>query len=309
MTAGHSGVVIGLDGGGTSTRALLADVSGASLSEAAGAACTVSSMPIGDALRSAIATIRSAIDNACVSFADVRAICAGVAGVSVEHARLSLEEEIRRFFPDAAVAVVPDYAVAYSGALGGQPGVVVIAGTGSIAYGEDAAGRARRAGGYGYLIDDSGSGFAVGRAALSAVLRAADGSGSPTALCDLVLAAMAVGSVDEIVSSVYGGSVDNTAVAGLARQVSRAAMSGDTVAQEILIAAGEALGELAASVTGPLFGDEPANVAMSGGLWDAGLFIRTSFKRALADRCLAATVCRAQGSPVQGAVQRALRML
>ena len=121
------------------------------------------------------------------------------------------------------MTVEPDYAVALAGATDGGPGIVVIAGTGSVAYGENGAGEAHRAGAYGYLIDDAGSGYGVGRAALAAVLRAADGTGEDTSLTGRLLALLGFASVGDIIPAVYGGSLDRLAIAALAPVVADAA--------------------------------------------------------------------------------------
>ena len=145
----------------------------------------------------------------------------------------------KRCFLGAAVEVVPDYVIAHAGALNGASGVLVVAGTGSIAYGENAGGEHHRTGGYGYLIDDVGSGYGVGRSALAAVLRAADGTGEPTALTARVLETLRLATVSDIVPGVYGGPIDRSTIASLSRVVAQAAHDeNDPVASHILMRAG-----------------------------------------------------------------------
>ena len=104
------------------------------------------------------------------------AICLGIAGVDRPQDAQAVTEIMRRIGYKTRTLVVNDALVALVAGAGDQPGVVVVAGTGSIAYGRDAAGRAARAGGWGYLLGDEGGGFWIGRAALSAVVRQFDGA-------------------------------------------------------------------------------------------------------------------------------------
>jgi len=170
------------------------------------------------------------------------------------------------------VAVEPDYAVALAGATGGKPGVIVIAGTGSVAYGGNASGERHKTGAYGYLIDDGGSGYGVGRAALAAVLRAADGTGEPTCLSARILDALGLSAPADLIPAVYGGKLSRVEIAGLSRTVAQAAQEEDTVASALLMRAGGVLAHLAHGVTQRLFAgaDTPFPVVPIGGLWNAG---------------------------------------
>lgn len=305
-------VVLGLDGGGTHTRALAASLGGVVLGEGAGGPCSVSAMSPPDALLSAQTAAQAALMQAGADTSQVRAVCAGVAGASVETRRAALETSLVALFPQAKIAVVPDFAVALAGATGGRPGMIVIAGTGSVAYGDNGRGRTHRTGAYGYLIDDAGSGYGVGRAALAAVLRAADGGGGPTALAGRILAALNLSSASEIVPGVYGGDIDRVAIASLARVVAQAANEdNDTQARAILMRAGGALALLAHGVTAAAFGDteKPFPVAPIGGLWGAGAALTDVFWRSLARSAPHAMPADALHPPVYGAVLRAVALL
>ncbi len=306
-------VVLGLDGGGTHTRALTAMPDGTVLGEGRGGACNIAAMSPPEALLSVTAAAQAALAQANADASQVRAVCAGVAGASMEARRAGLEEALCRLFPAARVAVVPDFAVALAGATGGQPGVIVIAGTGSVAYGNNGAGRVHRTGGYGYLIDDAGSGYGVGRAALAAVLRGADGGGARAdALTARVLAALGLGSAAELVPQVYGGSIDRVAIASLARVVAQAAdEEGDMQACAILMRAGGALAQLAHGVTAAAFadGERAFPVVPIGGLWGAGAALTDVFWRSLARAAPRAVKMDAMHPPVYGAVLRAVSLL
>jgi N-acetylglucosamine kinase-like BadF-type ATPase len=144
--------------------------------------------------------------------------------------------------------VVNDALVALVAGAGDDPGVVVVAGTGSIAYGRNAAGQAARAGGWGYLLGDEGGGFWIGRSALSAVVRQSDGRGPATLLTAMVLDHMRLASPTELIHEIYYRDVQRHAIAGLAGVVQRAADAGDAVAAQILKRAGNELAAAAASV-------------------------------------------------------------
>jgi len=306
-------LVLGLDGGGTHTRALAASPDGAVRGEGAGGPCSVSAMSPPDALLSATTAAQSALAQAGADASQVRAVCAGVAGASVETRRAALETALSQLFPQAKVAVVPDFAVALAGATGGRPGMIVIAGTGSVAYGDNGRGRVHRTGAYGYLIDDAGSGYGVGRAALAAVLRGADGGGARAdALTARVLAALGLGSVAEIVPHVYGGSIDRVAIASLARTVAQSAdEDGDPQAQAILMRAGGALALLAQGVASAAFadGESAFSLVPIGGLWGAGAALTDVFWRSVARFAPHAVPTAALHPPVYGAVLRAASLL
>lgn len=308
----RSAVVLGLDGGGTHTRALASALDGTLLGEGAGGPCNVAALSPEEALHSAAQAAWAALAQAQADPAQVRAVCAGVAGASVEARRAALEASLAALFPQALVAVVPDFAVALAGATGGRAGMIVIAGTGSVACGGDSAGRTHRTGGYGYVIDDAGSGYGVGRAALAAVVRAADGGGAPTALSSRVLAALGLGGAGEIVPGVYGGGISRVAIASLARTVALAAdQDHDPQARAILMRAGGALALLAQGVTAALFAgaDSAFPVVPIGGLWGAGATLSDVFWRSLARIAPQAVPAQALHPPVYGAALRAQALL
>ena len=312
MSSATGNAVLGLDGGGTQTRTLLADVSGQKLGAGLSGACNLAAVSPAEALAAALEAADNALQKAGRSRASVAAVCAGVAGVSYADRRAQFGRGLQDAFPHALVSVEPDYSVALTGATGGRPGVIVIAGTGSAAYGANADGETHRTGAYGYLIDDSGSGYGVGRTALAAVLQAADGTGPATTLSGRVPAALGLASLSEIVPGVYGGGLSRVAVAGLSRIAAEAASEdADTVARAILMRAGGTLAHLVHGVTQRLFPDASAEfpVIQVGGLWNAGDALTDVFTRSLRRFAPAAVITPPLRSPVEGAVQQALRHL
>ena len=307
-----TGLVLGLDGGGTQTRALLSDFTGKTVGSGVSGPCSMAAVTPPEALNAALAAVDDALGQAGASRTDIAAFCAGVAGFSHSGHRAQFLSHLRDSFPQALVTVEPDYSVALSGGTGGEPGVLVIAGTGSVAYGENANGETHKTGAYGYLVDDGGSGYGAGRAALAAVMQAADGTGPATALTERVLAHFSLSSLSEIVPGVYGGALSRVKIASLSRVVADAATAdADPVASAILMRAGGTLAHLVHGVTTRLFSgtNDPFPVVQVGGLWSAGDALTDVFARSLRRFAPSAVLTAPKQSPVEGAVQKALRLL
>lgn len=304
-------LVLGIDGGGTKTRAAAIQSRGEFGAAAAGVAgpSNIAAVGADAAARAVEDAIARALDQLAASAGAVAAICAAVAGYSHVEARAQFAARLRERFPDALLEVAPDYAAAFTGALAGGCGVVVIAGTGQISYGENESGHSARCGGYGYLIDDAGSGYGVGREALAAVLRAGDGSGPATALSDVVYRRLAVDGPEQIIAGVYGGAIDRLAIASLAAGIMAAAEEGDEVASAIAHRSARSLAQLASSVGGRLFSTETKyHVATIGSLWNSQL-LASQFAAYLAKRSPDASIAAAAFDPAVGAALRARRLL
>ena len=145
-------------------------------------------------------------------------------------------------------AITNDALIALVGATGGEPGVVTIAGTGSIAFGRNAEGRTARAGGWGYLLGDEGGGFDLVRRALRAVLRQEEGWGPATVLREALLEAAEARDAHDLMHRVYTEEYPRARVAGFARLVDDVANAGDLVAREIMGGAAQALATFALAV-------------------------------------------------------------
>ena len=301
-------IVAGLDGGGTKTIAVLGDANAHVVGSGIGGPCNVAAMSVEDAVDSAMQSILRACDDAGgIDLTEIACVCACVAGFSAVPKRLAFAAALQRHFPLARVVVEPDYAAAFTGSTGGHPGIVVIAGTGSVAYAEDGSGKTARAGAYGYLIEDAGSGYGVGREAIAAVLKAADGSGPATSLTERLLDSVGASNSWDLVSEVYGGRLDRVAIASLAALVSGEAQAGDEVAAKILHRAGGALAILAEAVSRKLFTVEPFVVSCIGSLWQSGPSLSDVFGRSVSRFAPAARIVPPVLPPEQGALLRALR--
>jgi N-acetylglucosamine kinase-like BadF-type ATPase len=158
--------------------------------------------------------------------------------------------------------------IALAGATAGQPGIITIAGTGSIAFGRNGPGRFMRAGGWGYIFGDEGSGFDISRQALRAALRHEEGWGPSTALHPMLLDAAGLQSANEVLHSFYTDEWPRARVATLARQVDAVAAQGDAVARDIMLAAAQQLAAMAGSVRQTLWSPgETVQVAYIGGVF------------------------------------------
>ena len=233
------------------------------------------------------------------------ALCAGAAGVSNPRVHALTAQAMER----AGIGswrLVGDHEIALHGALSGRPGCALIAGTGSICCGRNAAGVFVRTGGWGHLIDDGGSGYALGRDALAAVMRQWDGRGGETLLSQLAASQLGVRTPQEMVSYVYGG--DKSRVAAAAPLVERAAREGDRVALAIYARGGAELGALVAATAARL-GMESGEVALLGGLLQRDQYLRKAFMEDLSGRTPGIRCVEPQQDAAAGAALMALDML
>jgi N-acetylglucosamine kinase-like BadF-type ATPase len=261
--------VLGIDAGGTKTVCLLADDQGAILAEARGGGANLQAHG-----ELEVEKVLHHVMDTAIGSRDVRpvAICLGIAGVDRPQDAESVRGIMRRIGAKARTLVVNDALVALVAGAGAEdtPGVVIIAGTGSIAYGRDGSGRAARAGGWGYLLGDEGSGFWVGRRALSAIVRAADGRGPSTQLSELVMTRLQPVRPSDLIRETYYRDLRRTAIAGLAPLVQQARDAGDAVAAEILNQAANELTAAAASVVSRLgMRGEVFPTILAGGIFKA----------------------------------------
>ena len=299
--------LIGIDGGGTKTDALVGGPAGEILGRGRSGPCNIAAMSPEEALRSVTEAIRNALADAGTVPDSVIGLCACVAGYSAVPKRMALLDALRRLYPEANVDVEPDYAAALTGGTGGQPGLVVISGTGSVAYGENADGQSARAGAYGYLIDDAGSGYGVGREAIAAVLRQHDGSGPETRLTRALQELLGLSSAPELISEVYGGKLDRVAIASLATVVSREAGEGDEVSRKILHRTGGSLAVLAEAAARNIFLEPVFPIVTVGSLWQAGPALTDVFSRSVARFAPGALIGPPKLGPAEGALLRAVQ--
>ena len=237
--------VLGIDAGGTKTVCQLADERGEVLAEARRGGANLQAAGELD-----VEKVLHGVMNEVLGDTDLTpaAICLGIAGVDRPEDSAVVRGIMKRIGYKARVLVVNDALVALEAGAAGQPGVVVIAGTGSIAYGRNAHDEAARAGGWGYVLGDEGSGYWIGRAALRAVLRQSDRRGPVTRLTTLLLEHFQVAHAQDLIHQVYHPALRPTAIAALAQCVQQAFTAGDAVAIGILRGAADQLEASAMSV-------------------------------------------------------------
>jgi glucosamine kinase len=307
---------LAIDGGGTKTRCLLADETTVLANATAGGSNIVrlGEQPAREALHTAV---RKVCTTAKISPAQIGAVCIGAAGA----ARPEIAAKIRNILAElmgvtpVSIEVVGDAEIALEAAFGAGPGVIAIAGTGSIAYGRDAAGRIVRAGGWGFAISDEGSGHWIGRRAISAVVNAHD-QGGETALTAMILHAWKISTLDELVQ--HANSTPPPDFPRLFPIVLRAADEGDAIARDLLEQAGAKLANLAAivvrrlapqtSVAGPAAGPLAGAVlpvAMTGSVFRQSSVVRQIFYNTFEQNFPGIDVRQDLADPVQGALARA----
>jgi N-acetylglucosamine kinase-like BadF-type ATPase len=303
---------LGIDGGGTKTRCLLADETNVLAKEMATSGGSnivrLGEQPARQALRAAM---RQACASAKINPNRIRAVCIGAAGAARPEITAKIRSILRELVPEIPaekIEVVGDSVIALEAAFGAGPGVIAIAGTGSIVYGRNANGDTARAGGWGFAISDEGSGHWIGRRAIAAVMSAYD-ERQGTALTNLILQAWKLNSLDELVQQANATPAPD--FPRLLHIVLRAADGGDAVASDLLSDAGAKLAALAATVVHRLVASAdavPFPLAMTGSVFRQSPQVRGVFYNALQRSFPGLEVRPNLVEPVEGALARARRL-
>jgi len=302
---------LGIDGGGTKTRCVLGDETTVLAMAISGGSNIVrlGETAAREALHNAVRHVCAIVN---ISPAQISALCIGAAGAArpeiAATIRGILAELISEIAPEVAltkIEVVGDMTIALEAAFGAGPGVIAIAGTGSIAYGRDANGHTARAGGWGFAISDEGSGHWIGRRAISAILSAHD-QGVETALTAMILQTWKLRTIDELVQQ--ANSTPPPDFPRLFPIVLRASEEGDAIARDLLTDAGAKLANLAAIVIRRLGSHAPAAtvpVAMTGSVFRQSPHVRQVFYNTLQASFPGLDVRQDLVDPVEGALARA----
>ena len=285
------GFFLGIDGGGTKTECVLADESGAVVARSTGPGTNLRRTSAAE-LRATLAQCLDALrQQAGLARMECDAVCGGFAGAGQVEARRSAEEVLKDLLRPKLLLVVGDMEVALEAAVGAGPGVVLIAGTGSIAFGRNATGKTARAGGKGFEEGDEGSGFDIGRRALEASKRFPD--------------SLLAGQVGQAGAS----SASPAGLANLVPAVSRAARSGDKAAHDILTKAASELAKLTVVVLQELdLLRAEAAVATSGGVFAESEEILAGVRAHILAAAPRARIEPLEVSPAEGAVRMAQRL-
>ncbi len=293
------GYLLGIDGGGTHTTAWLADDRLSILSRVQVGPSNPIKVGMASAQRELARAYRLALRESRVQPAMLDAVCAGLAGGDSAPVRKRMLAWMRKSIPARAHLLTTDAAVTLAAALDDSEGIIVIAGTGSIAYGHDRYGRVLRAGGWGSLFDDEGSGYDVGRKAVAYALRAFDGRGRPTRLAGSICRELGLGRINEIVAKPLAARN----IAALFPLVQAEARAGDAVARSLCREAGGHLADLASALIAQ-FGwkHRSIRVICSGGVFQSSPMIRRFFTQRVRDHAPGARVSLLRREPVEGAL-------
>ena len=299
--------VLGIDAGGTKTVCYLADAHGTIVGEGRSSGANLQAHGELEVEKVLHGVIEQALGERSILPV---AVCIGIAGVDRADDDRIVRGIMRRLGFRSRTLVVNDALIALVAGVGDDPGVVIIAGTGSIAYGANQERQAARSGGWGYVLGDEGSGFWIGREALMAVMRAADGRGPRTRLTSLVLEYFNLDHVEGLVREVYEPGRHRQSVAALGPVVERARTEGDVVAAEVLRRASEELTRAAASVIERLqMRGDPFQTVLSGSIFRLIPWLVEDVTRRLAEVAPRATVSRLTAEPARGALHLALQEL
>ncbi|MGB8954368.1 MAG: BadF/BadG/BcrA/BcrD ATPase family protein [Tumebacillaceae bacterium] len=296
---------IGIDGGGTKTRTLLADQSGRVLADLITAGSNINHhgwTRTQEILGELFAELRVHVPEG----ARVAALFLGMAGIDRQEERERMRAWVQSEWPHASVGVENDAVTALVAGTGRREGIVLIAGTGSIAFGVDSRGEQARVGGWGYLIGDEGSGYNIGWKALISVMRAHDGRSDKSLLGEKILARFGIESAEGLIPIVYAPTFTRDQMADLARLVFEAEREGCQTALSILDRAAVDLCELVRVLLDNLhFSEAKVSVALTGGMFHPGSPLIEMVRDRLEER---AQVIVSDKPPVAGSLTLAMEL-
>jgi N-acetylglucosamine kinase-like BadF-type ATPase len=296
---------LGLDGGQSSTSVLISDENGAILGHGRGGPCNHVSGSQGREkfLKVVSDCVREACEGAGLHFPDLEfeSVCLGFSGGPADKERYS-----RRLIRSRRFKITHDAEIALCGATGGEPGIIVIAGTGSMAFGRNASGKFARAGGWGYVFGDEGGGFDIARRGLRAALRMEEGWGPATSIRERFLELSGAPDANSMMHRFYTTEFSRPKFAAFSLVLAEAAASGDRIAKEVLREAARDLVTYVEGVYHNLFSSrEPPKIAFVGGVF-RNPDVRTAFVELVSERMGVQPQAPLLG-PAAGALLDALR--
>lgn len=301
-------VFLGIDGGGTRTRAVLVDAAGHIRGEGESGSANYHNVGMKQAVANLLDAARLA-DKAAGLKRRPDAAFLGCAGIksSTDTSRLTSAAETAGLGPAGEIVVANDLHNALAGGLTGRPGIALIAGTGTNSLGRNGAGKTFMCGGWGWLLDDRGGGFGLAMAAFQSVARAADGRAPKTRLFAAALAFLGLAEPNEMLARLYVEEWTPGELAGFAPVVVRCAEEGDATAKKILKQGAEALAELVAGAAQQLEFPKGPDVVLLGGCARSGPPYQPMVEAAIQRRCRGARLIDPEHSPAHGAALNALR--
>lgn len=293
-------IYCGWDGGGTKTEVLCEDAAGSVLLHDRFGSLNVN----GAGKETVRHTIHAMVQAMRAAFPTEQArLCIGMAGISNAEAVAWVHSCLQEAGFAGQYRLIGDQEAALAGAIDGC-GAVLIAGTGSICCGRDRDGKLYRCGGWGHLIDDGGSGYAIGRDILAAVVRAADGRLPATVLTDAVMAHLQIDSIHQLIQWVYAPTTDKKAIASMAILLQEAVEKQDMVALRIAENASLALSELVLTLWHQM-GIDDGELALCGSILEHMPWVQEPLKQAVHTSLPKVQTIRSKAAPVYGAVKLA----
>jgi glucosamine kinase len=299
---GGGGYILGVDGGATKTLAAVLDMEGGVLHLGHGGPSNEDAVGTRRAVKALLDAADQALARAGISEEDLSAGVLAVAGTDTD----SIGGHLREMRTEDWI-LVNDVVGAWAAATGAHPGVGVISGTGSNVFGVGPDGRSWRAGGWGHLLGDEGSGYWLGARSLKAALHDRDGSGPPTALSEASLRFFGAPTVEALAASVYTTPLTKGEVAAFAIETARLAAEGDTVARDLYGLAATELGAQVRTVIGRtgLTGSFP--VGLIGSAFKAGPVFVEPLREIVNSIAPQAEMATVEMAPVGGSLLLAAR--
>lgn len=295
-------VMLAIDGGGSRTRCLAIDRTGCVVGRGESGASNHLLVAFEFVKASLEEAINAALAQARLKRTDVVCVSAGLAGVDYDGSGATEMERLFRELGFARAIINGDMVIAHAGALGGQPGVLALAGTGSAVLGIDANGRRIKIGGWGPVYGDEGSAYSIAQHALIAAARAYDGRGPQTALLPVITQALGLPDFRETVARIYIEKMEPRDIASLSHMAYRSAEAGDEVARNIFRQAGEDLAESVAAALRQLsLTDARKIVSYQGAVLVACSLVRERFSEKLRRQFPGIAIAPPRFAPVVGA--------
>lgn len=306
----REGFLIGIEGGGTETHCLIVALDGTVLGEGKGGPSNILYVGVNRASESIQKAIGEAVQTLS-SKEKALIVCIGAAGSGNPEGKRMMQEVLGDIHISQRNVIVHDGVISLMGATAGGPGIVIIAGTGSVCYGMNSLGRYARSTGWGPILGDEGSAYDIARKGMVLALRSHDTREEPTALVQKFVSHLGLSSIEDLVTKVYVESMERHEIAALAPLVLDAAKEGDKAASQLILCAGQELGIAVVAVARQLgVLDREIEVATMGGIFENfGSFIIGPFQEEVLESMPKAKFIRPRLRPVEGAVILAAKEL
>lgn len=306
-------LILAVDGGGTNCRAILSTPEGYVIGSAQSGSCNYQSVGLTIAMENISEAISKAVHGVRQPFT-LKSAVFGLAGIDTQKDHgivcAAIDKSLACLgLTSKEIIVDNDGMITLLGAIGCEDGVLVMAGTGSIGCGITKQGRQVRVGGWGHLLDDAGSGYAIGKAALTHVMYFYDGRDPKSRLVQAVLEKLALADSEDMMNWTYSQNYSVDKVAALAPEICRLAEEGDWKALDILLNASHSLKQLSMAVIDRLeLRKSPFKLMLSGGLLQNAHILRNELISSVKEECPYVTIADAQYPPIYGGILRGLLM-